>query len=45
MLFAVSGIIMTPGSKPGGTLAQIRCRTTIALFMNMKAVLTRRQAG
>src|SRR6516225_11406454 len=43
MPFGVGGIVMATGSKAGGLLALIHSGAAVALLMNVKAVLTRRQ--
>src|SRR5215467_1846882 len=45
MPLGVGGIVVTAGGKACGRFALIHPRTTLALFMNMKTVLTRGQPG
>ncbi len=45
MPFGVRRIVMASGGKACGRFALIHPRAAVALFMNMKPVLTRRQPG
>jgi hypothetical protein len=45
MLLGVGGIVMAAGGETSSRLALIHPGTAVTIFMNMKAMVTRRQTG